>query len=203
MSQLSSMPLHASVGGTQEPQPHDALHVCTPVEPHAVVHAREAPIWQSKPSSTFMSQSSSVPLHDSAGGMQAPGAQSTPQVLVPVEPHVVTQLLVLPEQHPSPSSHAPLQSSSRPLHVSAGGEHTDQLQVEPQVRMPVLPHAVMQPSVVPLQHVEAESHVPSQSLSRPSQTSGRPGATSARESSQSLAGTPPLAGQSESPAPSS
>src|SRR5690606_4508548 len=117
--QSSSTPLHASVGGTHASQAHEALHARVPAVPHVVVQGPVAPGEHAKPSSTRLSQSSSPPPHVSAGGVHAPHEQSPAQVRLPVDPHDVVHAPVRPAQHAKPSSHAPLQSSSVPLHSSA------------------------------------------------------------------------------------
>ena len=88
-SQSSSLPLHFSVGGTQEPHEHHALHMRLPVDPHEVVHDSVAPAWQVKSSSVRPSQSSSSPLHVSAGGTQESQKQDALHMRLPVEPHDV------------------------------------------------------------------------------------------------------------------
>jgi hypothetical protein len=203
VSQSSSRSLQVSTGGVHAAAgTHAALQLRVPVLPHTVVHAEGTPAQQPKPSSHVPSQSSSRPLQVSAGGVHVPNVQLDPHERVPLDPHVVVHVPVLPTQHAKPSSHAPLQSSSTPLHVSAGGEQIDQPHVAPQVRSPVVPQVVTHMSVVPRQHVDRESQPPVQSLSRPSHTSGAPGSTSARRSSQSVAATPPIDGHIASPAPS-
>jgi len=120
-SQSSSRPLHVSVGGTHAPQVHEDEHVCVPTEPQVVVQVPEDPWQHAKPSSHVPSQSSSIPLQVSVGGTQEPHVHQFEHVIVPVVPHVVVQLSVVPLQHPNPSSQTPSQSSSSPLQVSTGG----------------------------------------------------------------------------------
>jgi hypothetical protein len=203
VSQSSSRSLQVSAGAVHtaaSAQPAEQLLV--PVEPQVVVQLEGTPAQQAKPSSQRPSQSSSRPLHVSVGGEQALKVQPTPHRRLPVEPQCVVQLDVAPAQQPKPSSQAPLQSSSTPLHVSAGGEQIDQPHARPQVRSPVVPQLVGHVSVLPRQQVDRESQPPLQSLSSPSHVSGAPGKTAALPSSQSVAGTPPRAGQVASPAPS-
>jgi len=120
-SQSSSRPLHVSVGGTHASQLHEDEHVCVPTEPQVVVQVPED-LWQhSNPLSHVPSQSSSIPLQVSVGGTQEPHVHQFEHVFVPVVPHVVVQLSVVPLQHPNPSSQTPSQSSSSPLQVSTGG----------------------------------------------------------------------------------
>jgi hypothetical protein len=117
--------------------------------------------------STVPSQSSSSPLHVSAGAMQLPQAQPEEHVRLPVEPHDVVHEPVLPAQQPRPSSHAPLQSSSWPLQTSAGGEHTLQVQLPLQVRVPVVPQLVMHVPLRPAQQAKVSSHMLLQLSSTP------------------------------------
>ena len=72
-------------------------------------------------------------------------------------------------------SHVPLQSSSTPLQVSAGGVHVPQAQADEQVRVPFEPQEVVQEPVLPRQHPRPSSQAPSQSSSAPLQVS--PGGT--------------------------
>jgi hypothetical protein len=63
-------------------------------------------------------------LHTSVGGGHAPGAglaHAAVHVPVPVDPHVVVQLVGPPAQHAKPLSHDVSQSSSAPLQTSPGG----------------------------------------------------------------------------------
>ena len=121
---------------------------------------------------------------------------------------MVVQLEVVPAQQvsPAPSSQVPLQSSSRPLQVSAGGEHASHEQAKPHWCVPVIApaasHAVWHGSIAPTQQVLAWSQTPLQSLSIPSQTSGTLGEIIRFESTQSVFGTPPTAAHIESPNPS-
>src|SRR5688500_8090102 len=142
-SQSSSAPWHASTGGTHAPSVHVGPQVWVPVEPHAVAQDVVLPRTQAKPSSAVPSQSSSPPLQTSAGGLHIPHAHDPEQVRDPVVPQLVMQLPDIPAQHAKPSSQTMLQSSSIPLHISAGGEHALQAQLALQVREPVLPQPVV------------------------------------------------------------
>jgi hypothetical protein len=169
--QLSSRPLHVSAGGMQLPQAQEPVQVWVPVVPQEVVQVPVVPAQQVHPSSHRMSQSSSMPLQTSAGGMQVPQAQELPQVLEPLVPQDVVQVSVLPAQQVKPLSQVPSQSSSVPLQVSAGGVQEPQEHEEEQVRLPALPQLVVQVPLDPAQHPQPSSHAPSQSSSRPLQTS--------------------------------
>jgi len=166
-SQSSSPPLHVSEGGVQLPQAHEAEQVRVPVLPQVVVQLPGWPAQHVQPLSHVPSQSSSTPLHVSAGGTQLPQAQEPEQVRVPVLPQVVVQLPDWPAQHAKVSSHRLSQSSSAPLQVSAGGTQLPQAQEPEQVRVPVVPQVVAQLVLVPEQHVQPSSQSPSQSSSMP------------------------------------
>jgi hypothetical protein len=160
--------LQLSVGGLHIPQVQVlVLHVRVPVDMQLVVQLPMVPAMQVNPSSMVVSQSSSMPLQASAGGAQPPHAQLELQVREPLEPHVVVHEPVAPAQQPNPSSHEPLQSSSMPLHVSAGGEHADHAHVGLQVRDPVDPQPVVHDPLDPAAHVKVSSRMPSQSSSSP------------------------------------
>jgi hypothetical protein len=76
--------------------PHAAVHVPVPVEPQSVVQLVGFSAQHANPSSHNVSQSSSRPLHVSAGAMHAPPVGRTHaavQVPVPVEPQPVVQLV--------------------------------------------------------------------------------------------------------------
>jgi hypothetical protein len=166
-SQLSSRPLHVSAGGAQVPHAHDPLHTREPVDPQAVVHAPVAPATHARPLSATPSQLSSRPLHTSAGATHAPCAQAAEQVREPVVPHGVVQAAALPCAQAKPSSMAPSQSSSRPLHTSAGGTHAPSAQSPSQARVPMVPQAVAHATEPPRTHAKPLSATPSQSSSRP------------------------------------
>jgi hypothetical protein len=161
-SQSSSRPLHTSIGGMHVPQAHADEHIRVPVEPHVVGHIPVEPIAHAKPLSTTPSQSSSRPLHTSIGGMHAPHAHIVEHVRVPVVPQEVGHIPIDPDAHGKPLSTTPSQSSSRPLHTSAGGVHV----ADPPAHavVPIEPHVVvhMMPAV---QHP---------SSMRPSQLSSMP-----------------------------
>jgi len=101
------------------------------------------------PSSIRPSQSSSIPLQVSLGTVHADGAagmHALVQVPVPVEPHEVVQLALRPAAHVKPSSTVPSQSSSAPLHTSAGGAHAAPVGIAHalvHVPLPVVPHALV------------------------------------------------------------
>jgi hypothetical protein len=177
-------------------------HVRDPVDPHVVGQPMLVPSAQVNVSSTRVSQSSSRPLHVSSGAVHAPHVQSLPHVRDPVEPQVVVHASLSSRTHANTSSGASLQSSSMPLHVSAGATHTLQPHAALHVRIPAVPHAVVQVPVSPRQHAKPSSHPISQSSSMPLQISGAPGNTSGFASLQSVAGTPPVSAQLASPKPS-
>ena len=154
------------------------------------------------PSSTRVSQSSSPDPHRSVGGMQALQVQSLRHERIPEEPQLVVHAMVAPCTHANTSSGAPLQSSSIPVHVSAGAAQTLQPHDAPQVRLPVVPQLVMHDSVAPRQHVKPSSQPLAQSSSAPLQTSGASGEVPGSASLQSVAGTPPTSGHVASPNPS-
>jgi hypothetical protein len=163
-------------------------------------HSASVPPGQLRQSGSRPSQSWSIPSSQiSIGGVQAPSAHAPSQRRVPAVPHDVVHGTDAPCTQAKPSSAAPLQSSSMPLHVSAGAAHTLQLQVALQMREPVEPHAVVHEPISPAAHVEASSVSMSQSSSTPLHTSGAPGNTAVSESSQSSAGTLPSAGHVASP----
>src|SRR5688572_8789969 len=126
----------------------------------------------SKPSSIAASQSSSIALQISVGGVHEFQVQSLAHVRLPVVPQLVVHAPVRPEQHMNVSSQPPLQSSSMPLHVSPGGEHTLHPHAALHVRVPSLPQLVVQSPLEPAQHVKVSSHIESQSSSMPLQASG-------------------------------
>jgi hypothetical protein len=170
-SQSSSAPLQLSAGGLQVPQAHDEVHVREPVEPHPVVHVPLEPAQQVDPSSHVESQSSSVPLQTSVGGVQLPHVQLEVHVRDPVVPQLEVQLPVVPGTHVNVSSIVPSQSSSVPLHVSLGGAQLPQVQSLRHVRLPVDPQVVVQEPLEPCTQVNPSSATMSQSSSAPLQTS--------------------------------
>ncbi len=173
-----------------------------PVEPHPVVQLVEVPRTHPKSSSTLPSQSSSRPLHVSAGALHALHEQSSRHVRAPVEPQEVVHISLVPCTQAKMSSGTPLQSSSMALQVSAGGAHTSHEQVLVQIRLPVVPHDVMHEPVSPRQQVNVSSQPSTQSSSTPLHVSGAVGFTSGFMSLQSVAGTPPNSGHAVSPKPS-
>jgi len=170
-SQLSSRPLHVSAGAAQAPQAQVPLHPRDPVDPQVVVHDPVAPATQARPLSATPSQLSSRPLHTSAGGTHAPCAHAALQVRDPVEPQAVAQAAALPWAQAKPSSTAPSQSSSRPLHASAGAAQGPSAQSPSQARVPAVPQGVVQATVAPRTQAKPLSAAPSQSSSRPLQVS--------------------------------
>jgi hypothetical protein len=95
--QISAGGAHALPVGTAQP----VVQVPKPVDPQVVVQDVATPAQQANPLSQPLTQSSSRPLHVSAGGVQAepPGMpQVAVQVPEPVEPQVVVQETAVPEQ---------------------------------------------------------------------------------------------------------
>ena len=170
-SQSSSLPLQVSAGGVQLLQEHVSEQVLLPVEPHEVVHAPDEPAQQIKPLSQLPSQSSSLPLQVSAGGVQVPQEHDDEHTLLPVEPHEVVHEPVSFLQQSKPLSQLPSQSSSTPLQVSGGGMQALHMHVDVQLRRPAEPQEVVQKSVRPLQQSKPLSQLPSQSSSLPLQIS--------------------------------
>jgi len=149
-SQSSSTPFVQFSGGiVQLPQPHVPLHARVPVEPQLVVQLPVEPAQHVNPSSQVPSQSSSAPLHTSDGGEQLPHPHVPLHVRLPAEPQLVVQLPVEPAQQANPLSQVPSQSSSAPLQISPGGTQLPHVHVELQLRLPVLPHPVVQPPIAP------------------------------------------------------
>ena len=122
-------------------------------------------------SSIAASQSSSRPLHASAGGLQLPHAHVPPQSLLPVEAQPVVQLPTDPLQQAKPSSQSMSQSSSTALHVSAGGVHAPHAQAALHMRVPVEPQLAVHEPLVPDGHVKPLSMTTLQSSSTPLQVS--------------------------------
>jgi len=180
VSQSSSVPLHASAGGVHEEGAgtvHVVVHVPVPVDPQVVVHEVDAPRTQAKPSSRTVSQSSSAPLHVSAGGVHEEGAgsvQVVEHVPVPVDPHVVVQETAVERMQAKPSSRSVSQSSSTPLHVSAGTVHEEgagSVQVVEQTPVPVEPQVVVHDVGMPIAQANPLSGPATQSSSSPLQIS--------------------------------
>jgi hypothetical protein len=120
--QISAGGVHDAGGGIA----HDVVQVPVPIVPHDVVHATLAPRTQAKPLSGPLTQSSSTPLQTSAGGAHdAPVGivQDGVQLPVPADPQVVVHGTTALCTQAKRLSGPPTQSSSRPLHVSAGGVH--------------------------------------------------------------------------------
>jgi len=201
-SQSSSTPLQPSAGGLHAPSVQLPLQVREPVDPQLVVQLIDVPREHPKSSSTMPSQSSSRALQVSMGAEHAVHEQSARQVRAPVDPQLVVQLSLAPWTHANTSSGAPLQSSSTALQISAGGAHTSHEHVPAHTRVPVVPHVVMHEPISPRQHVKGSSQPRLQSSSIPLQTSGAIGLMSGLVSLQSVAATPPVSGQAESPNPS-
>src|SRR5688572_29824183 len=140
-SQSSSTSLQTSRAVPMHvPFVHAGVHVRIPGVPHVVV---QEPVWprqEAKVSSHIILQLSSSPLQISAVvAGHVPFEQVAVQVRVPGPPHIVVQALVVPRQQANPLSHAPLQSSSIPLHISAGGMQAPAVHVKLQVEVPVDP----------------------------------------------------------------
>ena len=98
-SQSSSAPLQVSAGGVQDPQAQADEQTRVPLDPHEFVQEPVLPRQHPRPSSHAPSQSSSIPLQFSAGGVHAlpDGSwQSSVQVPDPVDPQEVVQLTVSP-----------------------------------------------------------------------------------------------------------
>jgi hypothetical protein len=136
--------------------PHDEGQVAVPpVNPRpSVLHAVVMPRQHPRPLSHKPSQLSSRPLHVSAGGAQTVSeTQPGRHARVPVELHVVVQLALVPDTHGKPSSRIVSQSSSTPLHVSAGGVHEPQPHAASHVRVPADMHDVVHAPVAPRAHV--------------------------------------------------
>jgi len=170
-SQSSSAPLQVSAGALQLPHAHPDEHVLEPVEPQVVVHELVVPAQQPKPSSQVALQSSSTPLQISAGGEQALQPQAPEQVRDPVVPQLVVHEPLLPAQHANVSSQLESQSSSMPLQASIGGLQVPQLHVGEHVRVPAVPHPVVQLLAVPGIQASVSSMLPSQSSSMALQVS--------------------------------
>ena len=101
-SQSSSRPLQLSAGGLQALQAQPLAQVLSPVEPQEVVQLPVAASTQAKPLSLLPSQSSSLPLQLSAGGMQLFQVQAAPQAPAPTVPQLVLQAPLLPAAHCQP-----------------------------------------------------------------------------------------------------
>ena len=174
MSQSSSWPLHVSPGGAQASQLHEALQVRVPTELHDVEQVPEDPAGQAKPLSAVPSQSSSCPLHVSAGAVQEPQVQLALHPRRPAEPQVVEHEPVAPGAQAKPSSGVVSQSSSMPLHDSTGGVQAPPVGgVQPSVQAPapVVPQVVVQTVERPTAQAKSSSVEPSQSSSTPLQDS--------------------------------
>jgi hypothetical protein len=187
-TQSSSAPLQVSAGGTHAPQVQLGEQVCVPVELHEVVqlwvapgvHAPEAQplhapqvqlgeqVRLSVPPQAQL-RVSVVPGEQTPSPPQAlhePQEQAVPQVrlCVPQKPQLC--VCVWPRQHSQPLSQPETQSSSNPLHVSAGGAHGPQVQLGEQTWVPVEPQPVVQlrvalgvhsPEAQPLQAPQMQS----------------------------------------------
>jgi len=146
--------------------PHSQLLVHT-WNPVPLLQHCTSPDRHAKPSSTLPSQSSSMPLHVSVGGVQLLQVQVELQVREPVDPQEVVHVPAAPLQQPKSSSQAPSQSSSDPLHTSLGAAQLPHAQAVLHTREPVVPQDVVHDSVTPLQQANPSSQVPSQSSSAP------------------------------------
>jgi hypothetical protein len=169
--QSSSTPLQISGGGAHTLNAHDEPQVRDPIVPQLVMQPPDVPAQHAKPSSHAMSQSSSIPLHDSTGGLHMPHVHVAEHVLEPAVPHPLMQPPTAPRTHVNVSSTRASQSSSRPLQVSAGGVHAPYMQLALQVRIPIEPQLVVHGCVVEGTHSEDSSTFVSQSSSRPLQPS--------------------------------
>lgn len=160
-------------GAEQEPQVHVDEHTRAPA-PHVPEQVSRAPGRHMKPLSMVPSQSSSIPLQVSTGGVHVPQVQEVEQRRLPVDPQAVGQLSVRPEQQANPLSQAPSPSSSIPLQVSMGIVLEHELHVHPatQRRFPVRPSGVRQVSDAPRTQSYVSSLRLSQLSSIPLHTSG-------------------------------
>jgi hypothetical protein len=155
-----------------------------------VTQGSTVPAQHPNPLSHVVSQSSSIPLHDSAGVMHVPGVQLAEQTVEPVLPQPVVQGTTASAQHPKPLSQTVSQSSSNPLHVSAGPRHAvaaGGLQLSSHSPVPGVPHAVVHAITMPAAHGKPSSTARSQSSSKPLHSSGAPTSqptSSARPSSR-------------------
>jgi hypothetical protein len=173
VSQSSSQPLpQISVGAQQVPSVHVAEQSVVPAAPQVLVQATPVAFRRhANPLSATVSQSSSAPLHASAGGTQVPHVQPDTHVWLPVLEHDVVQFRVAPSAQVNPLSITVSQSSSIPLHTSvAVAVHDPQAQLAPQVRVPAHPPTVQEPAW-PGVHGKSSSTSVSQSSSRPLQVS--------------------------------
>ena len=93
-----------------------ALQVREPVEPQVVVQVPVEDWTQVKPLSGPLRQSSSAPLQNSAGGVQADSQWQSTQAWEPVESQVVVQVRGAAPSQSSPVSTVPLP------HSGGGGE---------------------------------------------------------------------------------
>jgi hypothetical protein len=118
-SPSSSQALHSSVPRQAEYPLQSAAHVCEPAVPQDVVHIELVPRRQGKPSSATPSPSSSQSLQVSLAAAHVENPlQSEAQVREPEVPQLVVHPDMVPRRQVSPSSTAPLASSSQSLHVS-------------------------------------------------------------------------------------
>jgi len=165
--------LHVSAGGVQALQPEQsARHPRVPTVPQLAVQLEVEPDTHAKVSSVSPSQSSSAALQSSAGGVQAPHVHEAEQSRLPVVPQPVVHVPVEPCRHSNPLSATMSQSSSAPLHTSAGGVQVpDQAQEAVHASVPMVAHAVVHERDEPARQVKPSSLSPSQSLSAPSQVS--------------------------------
>jgi len=145
-TQSSSAPLHVSAGGVHAGfHVQDAEHVCVPDDPQPVAQLRIDPGVHSPVAQPLHGPHMQVPrhvrvsvpphVHDRVS--VAPGEHTPPPVQLPHAPQAQPAMHVLvcvahrpqlcvavaPRQQVNPSSHAASQSSSAPLHVSAGTVH--------------------------------------------------------------------------------
>jgi hypothetical protein len=142
-------------------------------------------------------------LHVSAGVTHVPGVQLAEQTVDPVLPQPVVQGTTWSAQHPKPLSQTVSQSSSAPLHVSAGPRHdvaAGGLQFGSHSPVPGVPHAVVHATSVPAAQGKLSSIAVSQSSSKPLHSSG---AAASQTTSSALPSSRPSTSVRTSPSPPS
>jgi len=169
--------LHVSAGGLQVPHEQVEEQVRIPEDPQLVVHPSVEPRQHPRPLSHSSSQSSSMPLQVSEGGVQSPGPGSVQVSLqrpVPELPQLVVQVRLDPMTQGKLSSAEPLQLSSSPLQISAPAAQPLPVGIshaEVHTPSPVVPQSVTQATSVPRAQAKPLSASPSQSSSTPLQVS--------------------------------
>jgi hypothetical protein len=100
-------------------------------------------------------------LHVSTGGEQVDQRQPDTQARRPTVPQDAVHDSLAPRQQLSPAalSQVPSQSSSTPLHVSAGGAHAPQVQAVEQTRVPGVPQPVVHVPLEPRTQAKVSSVV--------------------------------------------